>query len=267
MDEETFNSLALRDLQGDAKENRIMLNIKEQSRFFSNEKSVVSAEAALYAKQVPSDVLFGLQTDIDPTIMDSDGAGGLDLRTAIGVLEDSDSEDEEKVAHVGSKASLADAQKEILEGVAARRSELEASGIQTSLSGLSQKLFDRLTLTQATTTEFLHHFWLVFLSGDSDRAGELAKMVETLNRALDRINAVAADAEKEREEVIKKQKQHIRDVFSASGKKIQWNPNSVGGGAKVVREMMEPTIKTLAKASREYRKALNAEGVQISLEV
>ncbi|KUJ15163.1 uncharacterized protein LY89DRAFT_750435 [Mollisia scopiformis] len=265
MDEETFNSLALRDLQGDPEEHRIMLNIKEQSRFFSNAKSAVSAEAALYAKQVPSEVLFGLQTDLDPTMMESDGAGGLDLRAAIGVLEDSDSEDEEeKVGHVGSKASIADAQKHILEGIAARRLELDGSNTQSSLSGLSQKLFDRLTLTQATTTEFLHHFWLVFLSGDPDRAGELAKMVETLERALDRINAVAADAEKEREETIKRQKQHIKDVYTTTGKKLQWSSSSVGGGEKVVREMMEPTIKTLAKASREYRKALVAEGVDVS---
>jgi transcription initiation factor TFIIH subunit 1 len=165
-----------------------MLNIKEQSRFFSNEKSEMSAEAAMYAKQVPSEVLFEMQADVDPTIMDSDGTGGLDLRAAIGVLEDSDSEDEEeKVAHVGSKASLADAQKQVLEGVKARRSEIDGSNTQSSLSGLSQKLFDRLTLTHATTTEFLHHFWLVFLSGDPDRAVELAKMVETLDRALDRI--------------------------------------------------------------------------------
>ncbi|KAF8856715.1 hypothetical protein BDZ45DRAFT_745187 [Acephala macrosclerotiorum] len=265
MDEATFNELALRDLQGDEEENRIMLNIKEQSRFFSNEKSAISAEAALYAKQVPSEVLFSLQTDIDPTLMDSDNDGGLDLRTAIGVLDDSDSEDEEeKVGHVGSKSSLADAQKQILEGIAARRLQLEGSSAQSSLSGLSQKLFDRLTLTQATTTEFLHHFWLVFVSGDPDRAGELARMVETLDRALDRINAVAADAEKERDEIIRKQKQHIRDVYASSGKKMQWNPNSVGGGEKVVREMMEPTIRALSKATKEYRKALAAEGVDIS---
>jgi transcription initiation factor TFIIH subunit 1 len=265
MDEETFNSLALRDLQGDPEENRIMLNIKEQSRFFSSGKSAVSAEAALYAKQVPAEVLFGLQTDVDPTIMDSDGAGGLDLRKAIGVLEDSDSEDEEeKAPHVGSKASLADAQKQILEGIAARRTEIDGSSTQASLSGLSQKIFDRLTLTHATTTEFLHHFWLVFLSGDPDRAGELAKMVETLERALDRINAVAADAEKERQEVIRKQKQHIRDVWEKTGKKLQWNADSVAGGEKIVKEMMEPTIKTLQKASQEYRKALAAEGLDMS---
>jgi transcription initiation factor TFIIH subunit 1 len=265
MDEETFNSLALRDLQGDPEENRIMLNIKEQSRFFSSGKSAVSAEAALYAKQVPAEILFGLQTDVDPTIMDSDDAGGLDLRKAIGVLEDSDSEDEEeKVPHVGSKASLADAQKQILEGIAARRTEIDGSSTQASLSGLSQKIFDRLTLTHATTTEFLHHFWLVFLSGDPERAGELAKMVETLERALDRINAVAADAEKERQEVIRKQKQHIRDVWEKTGKKLQWNADSVTGGEKIVKEMMEPTIKTLQKASQEYRKALAAEGLDVS---
>jgi transcription initiation factor TFIIH subunit 1 len=266
MDEETFNSLALRDLQGDAEENRIMLNIKEQTQFFSNEKSEMSSEAALYAKQVPSEVLLELQSDLDPTIMDSDAAGGLDLRSAIGVLEDSDSEEdeEEKVAHVGSKASRMDAQKQILEGVAARRIDIDGLSSQNAMAGLSQKLFDRLTLTHATTTEFLHHFWLIFLSGDPDRAGELAKMVETLERAMDRINAVAADAEKEREEIIQKQKQHIRDVWEQTGKKLKWNPNSVGGGELVVKQMMEPTIKTLQKATREYQKALASEGIDTS---
>jgi transcription initiation factor TFIIH subunit 1 len=262
MDEETFNSLALRDLQGDAEENRIMLNIKEQPRFFSNEKTEMSSEAALYAKQVPSEVLLELETDLDPTVMGSTAAGGFDLRSAIGVLEDSDSEeDEEKPVHVGSKASRLDAQRHILEAVAARRIEIDGSSSQNALAGLSQKLFDRLTLTHATTTEFLHHFWVVFLSGDPDRAEELAKMVETLERAMNRINSVAADAEREREEIIQKQKKHIRDVWEQTGKKLKWNASSVGGGEKVVREMMEPTIKTLQKASREYRKALAAEGV------
>ncbi len=263
MNEDTFNQLALRDLQGDPEENRIMLSIKEQSRFFSNEKSAVSAEAALYAKQVPSEVLYRMQTDVDPGSMDHDRAGGLNLRSAIGVIEDSDSEDEDKVVHVGSKASIADAQKHILEGVIARRTQIEGSGKET-LSGLSQHLFDRLTLTQATTTEFLHHFWLDFLSGDPDKATGLARLVETLDRAMDRINAVAADAEKEREDVIRNKKQHIRDVYEKTQKKIHWKPESVGGGRKVVMEMMEPTIKTLHKASKEYRKALAAGGMDIS---
>jgi transcription initiation factor TFIIH subunit 1 len=265
MDEETYNSLALRDLQGDAEENRIMLNIKEQTQFFSNEKSELSEEAALYAKQVPSDVLLDLQSDVDLEMMGVNASGGLDLRSAIGVVEDSDSEDEEeKVPHVGSKASRLCAQKQIFEGITARRTEIDGSSSQNQLAGLSQKIFDRLTLTHATTTEFLHHFWLVFLSGDADRATELAKMVETLERAMDRINAVAADAEKERNGIIQKQKDHLRDVYERTKKKLKMN--SVGGGEKVVKEMMEPTIKALQKATKEYRKALAAEGIDISRE-
>jgi transcription initiation factor TFIIH subunit 1 len=158
MDEETFNSLALRDLQGDPRENRIILNIKEQSQFFANEKSEVSAEAALYAKQVPSEVLSGLRTDVDPVTMGSNTGRGLDLSSAIGVLEDSDSEDEEKALHVGSKSSLADAQRQIFEGVKARRLEIDGSTAQSSLAGLSQKLFERLTLTHATTTGTYPYF-------------------------------------------------------------------------------------------------------------
>jgi len=267
MDEETFNELALRDLRGDVDEERIMLNIKEQSQFFSSDRSTVSAEAALYAKQVPSKVLGGLRIDMDAASMNSNETGRFDLRTAIGVDDDdSDSDDEEasKKVHVGSRISREQAQKQILQGIVGRRSELEGTSAESSLSGLSQKLFDRLTLTQATTTEFLHHFWALFLSGDPDKAGELARMVETLERAMDRINAVAADAEKEREEIIRRQRRHIRDVFEQTGKKLQWNASSVGGGEKVVQEMMEPTVRTLQKASKEYRKALAAEGVDTS---
>ncbi|CAG8983402.1 hypothetical protein HYALB_00000570 [Hymenoscyphus albidus] len=266
MDEETFNALALRDLQGDSEENRIMLNIKQQSQFFANEKSEVSAEAALYAKQVPAEVLSNMRFDVNPQHMNHRVGGGLDLSSAIGVIEDSDSDEEpeKKVPHVGSKSSLNDAKDQILEGVKSRRTEIIGSDAQSSLSGLSQKIFDRLTLTHATTTEFLHHFWLVFLSGDPDRAGELAKMVETLERAMDRINSVANDADAERDEIIRRHKQQIRDHFERTGKKLPLNSSAIGGGGKVVREMMEPTIKTLHKATKEYKKALTAEGIDTS---
>ncbi|EPE32236.1 PH [Glarea lozoyensis ATCC 20868] len=266
MDEETFNTLALRDLQGDSAENRIILNIKEQSQFFANEKTEVSADAALYSKQVPAEVLSGMRSDVDPRAMGQRDGRGLDLSSAIGVIEDSDPEDEPetKTPHVGSKLSMKNATQQIMEGVKARRLETDGFDAQSSLSGLSQRMFERITLTHATTTEFLHHFWLVFLSGDPDRAGELAKMVETLERAMDRINAVANEAEAEREELISKKRKHIRDVFEKTGKKLKFNPTSVEGGKKTVIEMMEPTIRTLQKATAEYKRALQAEGVEVS---
>jgi transcription initiation factor TFIIH subunit 1 len=258
MDEATYRELALRDLQGDAEENRIILNIKEQSRFFSSEKSKVSSEATLYAKQEPSEILMDMSADLDPATMDSDAAGGLNLRTAIGVQEDSDSEDEEepKQSHVGSKSSLIDAQKHILEAIAQHRAEIDGPDTKSSLQGLSQTLFDRLTLTHATTTEFLHHFWVAFLSGDPDRAEELSRMVETLERARARIRAVADDAEEERKTELQKRKEHIRKIYEESGKKLQWNPNAVGGGSAVVMEMLEPTMKALDRATQEFQKAV-----------
>lgn len=264
MDEETFNSLALRDLQGDEEEARIMLNIKEQSRFFSDDKSSISAEAILYAKQDPREVVMMMETDLDPSAMDTDAGGGLNLQAAIGVLDDSDSEEDEAPTqpHVGSKASRTEAQKQIFEGIVEKRLQLtDSATLDSSLSGLSPTLFERLTLTHATTTEFLHHFWISFLSGDPDRANELAKMVETLERAFDRINAVATDAEREREVIIQQQIQERRDIFQKTGKKLKFNRDLIGGGEKVVKEMMEPTVRALDKASREYRKALAVEGV------
>ncbi|KAI9821452.1 MAG: RNA polymerase II transcription factor B subunit 1 [Thelocarpon impressellum] len=274
MDEETFNELALRDLQGDAKENRIILNIKDQKRFFQDDKeNGDSDDAARYARQDAQEVLSGLRVDLDPELMDSDAGGGLKLRTAIGVNEDSDSDEDAempKVAHVGSRASIADATKQILGAISQRRSQTDdlsssAPGfntIQTSTSGLTPALFDRLTLTHATTTEFLHHFWLVFLSGDPDRAGEIGKLAESLDRAMDRIQAVANDAEEERREEVDRRKREIRDMYQATGKKVKWKPDSVGGGAKVVNEMLAPTVRAVGTAIARYKKALALEGVQ-----
>jgi len=259
MDEETFNSLALRDLQVASIENRIELNIKQQGQFFANDKSLISEEAKLYSVQVASEVLQEMESDL---VMDGTAEEGLDLHSAIGVLEESDSEDENKISHVGSKSSFVDAHKHMMEGISARRKEIDGTASKSSLAGLSDTVFQKLTLTHATTTEFLNHFWLIFLSGDAERAGDLAKMVESLDRAMGRINAVAADAEKERQETIARHRQHIKDVYNRTQKKIQWNPSSVGGGEKVVKEMMEPIVKTLLKALADYKKAFVAESAE-----
>jgi transcription initiation factor TFIIH subunit 1 len=117
-------------------------------------------------------------------------------------------------------------------------------------------LFDRLTLTHATTTEFLNQFWQAFLSGNPDRAGELASLVESLNRATDRIKAVAADAEAERQVEVNNLKQHAREVLAATGKQIRVNLSGVGGGEKVVNQLLGPTIKALALAINKYKEAL-----------
>ncbi len=123
LDEETYNEVALRDLRGDPEINRIILNVQAQSRLFSNQSSAVSEDAKVYESQVPADVLFDVQADLET--LDDDGAGGIDLHKGIGVDDDSESEDDaaQKMPHVGSRSSLKDAQAQILEGMKKRRAE------------------------------------------------------------------------------------------------------------------------------------------------
>lgn len=268
VDEETFNTLALRDLQADAEENRVVLNVKDQSRFFSSNKETgVSADAVLYAKQDPAQVLRTLKTDIARL------ASNPGLESAIGVDNDSsDEESQPKKGHVGSKASLAAATAQILAAVSQQRAQTDdlhasAAGFSTALPsstfGLSVSVFDRLSLTHATTTEFLQHFWSAFLSGDADRADEISRLVETFNRAMDRIKAVADDADQERTKEVEKVEKQMREQYSRTKRKVKFNFDSIGGGAKAVNQLLGPTIKAIQLAGQEYKKALTASAVAI----
>ena len=262
VDEETFNELALRDLQGDAAENRVILNIKDQSRFFNSDKeSGVSADARLYANQDPAEVLQLIQSDL------ARASSNTNLKTAIGVDDDSDSDNDNasNEGHVGSKASLAGATAQMLSAIGQQRAQNEdlsasSSGFSTvqssSTSGLSTDIFDRLSLTHATTTEFLQHFWSAFLSGDPSRADEIRNQCESLNRAMDRIKAVATDAEAERQNEIGKLKKQIQDLFDRTGKKRRMDYESTPGGAKAVNQLLAPTVKAIEVATKEYKKAL-----------
>lgn len=266
VDEETFNSLALRDLQGNSEENPVILNVKDQSRFFSsNKESGVSADALRYAEQDPTKVLNSLRADFAQSSLNPS------LEAAIGVNNDSDSDDNDsthpKRNHVGSKASLSAATSQILAAIAQQRvqsDDLSSSSASFSMAaspsapifGLSAAISDRLALTHATATEFLQHFWSAFLSGDVDRADEIAKLVETLDRAMDRINAVAEDAEKDRVTEVDRVKQQIKDRFERTQRKAKFDFDSIGGGAKVVHQLLAPTVKAIQIAGTEYKKAL-----------
>ncbi|KAF5011491.1 hypothetical protein FDECE_2410 [Fusarium decemcellulare] len=263
---DTYNQLALRDLKGDAKEHRIMLNVKEQNKFFSKHESAPSANTRLFEKQVPSEVLFEIQGDLET--LEGDGAGGIDLHAAIGFDEQSDSDDDTpKRPHVGSRSALKAADKDVMKGV--RQQRAQKYGYESDAltpMGLPAELARKCSLTHATTIEFLHQFWNAFLSGDADRAAELQYLAESLNRSIARINAVADEADQEREEIIRTRKKEIRDHFERTGKKIRWKSDKVGGGRPAVMALMQPTIDALEKAQADYQRALAAEGIKVSTE-
>ena len=261
MDEETFNSLALRDLQGDAEENRTILNIKDQSRFFNSDKdSGISADALLFSKQDPVKVIQSVRADLDHL------TPSITLETAIGVDDDSDSSEDEtnpKKGHVGSKGSISAANSQILAAISDKRAQSDHLSGSTNLSsssfGLSTDVFDNVTSCHATTTEFLQHFWSGFLSGDSAQVDDIAKRWESLNRANDRIESIANQAEAEREKEIDKLKKQVQQHYEKTGKRRKVDYETIPGGRKAVNQLLTPTKKSIEHASREYRKALEEQ--------
>lgn len=261
-----FNEFALRDLRGDAQEHRIMLNVKEQNKFFAKQEAASSNNLEIFAKQNPHDVLKKMHHVFEG--LDNGGAIGVDLQTAINYDEGSDSEDEDlKAKRSAPRTAVMAAEKEVMNGILQQRAQKYGhSSDGTTPMGLSSSLVEKCTLTQATTIEFLHQFWTAFLSGDPDRAGELQYLAESLKRSTARISAVADEADKEREEIIRKRKQEIREHFEKTGKKIRWKSENVGGGRSAVTKMMQPTVDALEKAQADYGRALAAEGIQLSTE-
>ncbi|KKA29561.1 hypothetical protein TD95_001682 [Thielaviopsis punctulata] len=283
LDESTYNQLLLRDLHGDTAENRIVLNIKEQSLFFAKKDSEPSSNAAVFAAQDTAHVLNQFQAELGA--LANKAGGGLDLHGMIGVDDASDTEAEEASAaalldpsapaakpasrpmHVGSRAARQMAERDVLEVILAKRHETHGDVRESdSPLGLSPGLAERCTITHATTMEFLNQFWTAFLSGDADRAGELPYLVESLRRSATRIYAVADEAEAERARVVEDKKNEIREYYKKTGKKIRWKADSVGGGKAAVVTMMRPTLEALARAETEYKKALAAEGILPSTE-
>ncbi|KJZ78865.1 hypothetical protein HIM_01638 [Hirsutella minnesotensis 3608] len=263
---DTYNELLLRDLRGDAKENRIMLNVKEQNKFFSKKDAAPSDNARTFAKQNPADVLAKMRATFGN--LSSNGTQGTALQAAIDFEDDSDSDDEsQKGIRVGSRTAIKAAEKEVMTGVLQQRSQKYGhSDDATSPMGLPSHMVEKCALTHATSVEFLHQFWNAFLSGDPDRAPELQYLAESLQRSGSRIAAVADEAEAERTATIRQRKQEIRDHFERTGKKIRWKSDMVGGGRDAVVKMMQPLLDALEKAQTDYKRALAAEGIHVSTE-
>ncbi|KAK4043613.1 hypothetical protein C8A01DRAFT_32343 [Parachaetomium inaequale] len=256
-DTRTFDELTLRDLRGDAEASRIMLNVKEQNKFFSNHDAQ-SEEAKVYEKQIPSEVLFEVHADLET--LDDDGSGGMDLRRGIGVDDDSDSEpDTKKPSHVGARGARKQAQNQILDGMRKKRSETHgifSLGADEDASPMSipPEIAQRCVLTNATTTEFLKQFWAAFLSGGAARTQELAYYAESLRRSAERIDALAAEAEAVRKQAMQKRMDEIKEHYQRTRKKLRWLPP--GGGKDSVLALFEATLTGINSALELYVSAL-----------
>lgn len=272
MNEEAFEELRLRDLQREDADNRILLKINDQKRFVAARNGDhASREAKLYSEQKPSQVLSVIRGDLGKLSGSQTAGAESNLQEELGVRENSSSDEEDgqpsRSKRVGSRLGRATATKQIVGAVRQRRAETDeftsqaetGGGLSTVETGLSTKIIDSLITTHNTTIEFLHYFWTVFLSGDADRAVELQKLVETLDKSLDRIKAIEGLAEQERRERIDRERQSAEEYQKRTGRKRKVDSSNVRGGAKVVGQMMTPTIRSINAATTRYKEAYEVQ--------
>lgn len=271
LDEQTYKELELRDLQRADDDNRVVLQVQDQSRFFSAGQSVQSStSAATYTKRTPAQALSTLRHDFAVISAQQSQAVGVNLDTTLGIDDDSSSDEENAVAKkrkVGGKSSRAAATSQIIAAI--RRRHLHDDDYsyaktmpmieQAKKLAISESVLDNLTMTHNTTVEFLHYFWTVFHSGDPDRANEVAKLIETLDKSLDRIKAVADTAEAERAQQIERYKREVESYNQRSAKKRKFDPDHIKGGAKAVDQVVEPLLRAINAARSQYQNALQEQ--------
>jgi transcription initiation factor TFIIH subunit 1 len=219
-------------------------------------------------------VLSTLQHDF-ATINTGSRTLGTDLHSKIAINDDSDSEEEGgavRKSKVGSRSSRAAATSQIIAAVNKRHLHEDeypsAKGAlnneQAAKLGISDTILDNLTMTHNTTVEFLHYFWDVYHSGDPERANEVAKLIETLDRSLDRINAVANAAEVERNARIDKIQRDNEMYTQRTGRKRKFDPEAVKGGANAVTQVVQPLKRAIDAARSQYQAALNEQLGQVA---
>lgn len=252
MSEATYEQLRLRDLAGDPEQERIILNIRDQSRFFSDNSgrdATNGVDTNPFRNTDPARAIEDIYSDLSKHFPQP-GNGVI----PIDQYEDEDVEMEDDASRPESGSSLAT--KHILSLIQAHRDQ--TSEIPQA-SGLSTAIYDRLTTTQATTNEFLRQFWNAFLSGDPARANEIASLVESLNKAFDRINLIADDAETERQEHIKSQEHAVEERFKKTGRRHRVDYNAIKGGGAVVKQLLGPVINSLGTAVQRYKQAFEEQ--------
>ncbi|KAH7135957.1 RNA polymerase II transcription factor-like protein [Dendryphion nanum] len=267
MDEETYKELQLKDLQRVADDNRVMLKVKDQSQLFAVSQGLQnSTSASTYSKRTPAEAMATVRQDLASMTPGT----ALNLESVIGITDDSSSDEESaprKKARVGSGSSRNAATLQIIGAIKKRhRYKDDSSSFQDTASsehavkmGLSRSTFETLEITHNTTVEFLHYFWGVYFSGDSDRANEVAKLIETLEKSLDRIKIVADTADNERSARIEQLRKENELHAQRTGRKKKWDPNNVPGGAKVVNEISRPLVRAIQSAAGQYRRALQEQ--------
>ena len=81
---------------------------------------------------------------------------------------------------------------------------------------------------------------------------------------MDRIKAVAADAEAERNKEVEERRRKVQEFYDRTGKKRKVDYESIKGGAAAVNGLLAPTVRAIGVAKKEYERALREQGGDVN---
>lgn len=227
-DEATFEQLQLKDLGAQDEDSRVHLKVASQHKFFSGESQ--RNENQIQAVD-PDKVLDQLRAEL-----------GSETDLVIAMNEN-------------STLQISKATKDMLKTIKQRGTNLK----NTQIGALPAQAVQSATMTHNTSIEFLHYFWDIYLSGDESRAGELQTLAETLNKSLERMEAVANEAEDKRQAELTRLRERQLELARATGKRRRPNEKLAGGGKNEVLAMLASTGKAIKFAEAEYQKTYNEQ--------
>jgi len=274
-EDRAIEELVLSDLRGDAEVEHVILNIQDQRRLFFNQEDK-KCEDISRAKD-PAKILRRLRNTLG-------AQGAVDLAAAAGAANKGIRGEGDNGGAPNCRGDLGNAMVQITQAINDRKSLLYDTNTPIGgsvsppmggepaleLDDIPRSIQDALALTHATTTEFLHHFWLAFLSGDEKRAGDLQALVGSLRRSSERVEAVAKQAEEEREKEKERRKQTALAEYKATGRKRRKGADdNIPGGRKLVEDVLGPTMRAVVYAVQKWEDAVResekAQGISTSI--
>lgn len=231
----TYEELRLQDLQTEQEDDRVKLNIANQSQLFGG-RSRTSKKDDQQKRRArdPELILRAL----------SENLSRHNQREESESAKEEDVPDEKSSAGVNQVFSLIKHQRALMSK-------------DSHISNLSADTMQSLHLTLNTTTEFLQYFWtvlqLVVAGSSNTNRKDLASLNATLGKSRDRIMAVGDEAEKQKQAQVLEAKRVAREYHERTGRKRKLDESQITlGGKKDVESLLQPTLKTLAFAQERY---------------
>lgn len=286
MDEETYNQLRLRDLQGESGGDEVRLTIRDQQLHTGhNSASKSQAEAQPQPQTNPRKALSSIQRELSSASNTAAGPNSMDLTSGLGHPDDSDDDSDDDDSNDEDEAdkstnptrtafdtsltrsntqiqSLINAQLDKFSSTTSPSTRGAIPTVAATLSMTPLALQD-LILTHQTTNEFLHYFWHLLLTSRS-ASTELPPLLGTLEKSLERMRAAAEVQEKERKGRLAVLKHKAAEEQARFRTNVRVDEKEAGPGKREVEWLLEPMVRAIGVAKDRFEQTMVAEGAAVA---